>query len=207
MPRPDLSPLLPLEVALHAVLQLDPASREALAALEGRVLQIRCSEPPLDVFLLPGRTPRLLTRCAQKPETVLEGRAADLLALFFARDRAQALVNSPVRLKGNSQLLLDIQALLGKLDPDFERPLARVVGDVAAHELGRGLRHGLKIGQRLAGSLSRSLGEYLQEEARVTPAASEVEAFIDGVQQLKQDTDRLAARLERLRRQLQGNRP
>ena len=64
MNRPDLSPLLPLEVALNAVLQLDPASREALTALEGRVLQIRCTEPLLTVYLLPGKTPRLQT---QKP--------------------------------------------------------------------------------------------------------------------------------------------
>ncbi len=201
MNRPDLSPLLPLEVALNAVLQLDPASREALTALEGRVLQIRCTEPLLTVYLLPGKTPRLQTQCEHKPETVLEGRAADLLALFFAEDRGQALINSPVTLKGNSQLLMDIQALLADINPDFERPLSRLIGDVAAHELGRGLRHGLGIGKRLAGSLSRSLGDYLHEEARLAPTAGEVDDFIEGVQQLKQDTERLAERIHRLKRQ------
>jgi len=201
MERPDLSPLLPLEVALNAVLQLDPASRNAMAALEGRVLKIHCTEPELTVFLLPGKTPRLHTRCEQKAETTLEGNAADLLALFFAEDRAQALINSPVTLKGNSQLLMDIQALLAKLDPDFERPLSRLLGDVAAHEIGRGVRHGLAIGKRLAGTLSRSLGDYLHEEARLTPSTGEVEAFIDDVQRLKQDTERLAERIARLKRQ------
>ena len=201
MERPDLSPLLPLEVALNAVLQLDLASRDALAALEGRVLQIRCTEPQLTVYLLPGKTPRLKTQCEHKPETVLEGTARDLLALFFARDRAQALINSPVTLKGSSQLLIDIQTLLAKLDPDWERPLARIVGDVAAHEVGRGLRHGLYIGKQLASSLSRSLGDYLHEEARLTPTAGEVDDFIDGVQQLKQNTERLAERIRRLKQQ------
>lgn len=206
MAIPDLSPLLPLEVALNAVLQLDPAARHALAAMEGRVLEIRCTEPALAVFLLPGKTPRLLTQCGQKPETILEGTSADLLALFFAEDRAKALINSPVTLKGNSQLLMDIQELLARLDPDWEQPLSRFVGDVAAHEIGRGIRHGLKLGRQLAGNFSRSLGEYLQEEARVTPPAAEMEAFISDVQALEQDADRLAARLDKLRKQLRGSR-
>lgn len=195
----NLSPLRPLELALQAVLQLDPASREAMAALEGRVLEIRATDPVLTVFLLPGRQPRLVQHCTQKPETVLEGSAPDLLALLLARDRAQALINSPVRLKGNSQLLLDVQALLGQLDPDWEKPLAAVFGDVAGHQLGRGLRQGLALGRRLADNLSRSLGDYLHEEARLTPSRAEVEAFIHTVQQVRQDTDRLAARLARLR--------
>lgn len=195
----DLSPLMPLELALQAVLNLDPASQEAMAALEGRVLEIRCTEPALTLLLLPGRKPRLARDSDTPAETVLEGKAGELLALFFAKDRARALINSPVQLKGDSQLLLDIQALLGRLDPDWEQPLARVFGDVAAHEIGRGLRHGLKLGQRLIGTLSRSAGEFAQEEARLTPARAEFEDFARQVHSLQQDSERLAARLQALR--------
>jgi ubiquinone biosynthesis protein UbiJ len=42
------------------------------------------------------------------------------------------------------------------------------------------------------------LSEYLQEESRIVPAKPEIEAFMDGVDILRSDVDRLHARVERL---------
>ena len=40
--------------------------------------------------------------------------------------------------------------------------------------------------------------EYLQEESRLTPADAEVRHYLDAVDTLRLDTDRLEARLKRL---------
>jgi len=45
----------------------------------------------------------------------------------------------------------------------------------------------------------QNLREYLQEEARLLPTRYEAKEFLDAVDALRDDVERLAARVERLR--------
>ncbi|HEX5514246.1 MAG TPA: sterol-binding protein, partial [Gammaproteobacteria bacterium] len=55
-------------------------------------------------------------------------------------------------------------------------------------------------------TVEANLGEYLTEEARQLPPAAEVAGFLDDIDRLRQDTDRLTARIERLERARQPSR-
>jgi ubiquinone biosynthesis accessory factor UbiJ len=84
--------------------------------------------------------------------------------------------------------------------PDLEREAARWVGDVSAHEGARVLG---SARQWLLASLAaseRDIVEYLQEEGRALPAATESHALGRQIGQLHDDVERLLARIERLER-------
>ena len=85
--------------------------------------------------------------------------------------------------------------------PDLEGEVAKWLGDVPAHALGevaRGL--GAWLG-RAGAALRMNTAEYLQEESRAVPAPFEAQAFYSDVERMRDDVERLAARLARLERE------
>ena len=140
-----------------------------------------------------------------KPTASLSGPIAAYLQLLASEDKGAALINSDVAFSGNSQSLVDLQSALAELELDWESQLAPVIGDIPSHLLGKGVRHALKFGQRAASSFGRHLEEYLHEEARLLPCREEVEDFFDDIAQLKERSDRLEARLQRLQQQLKSS--
>jgi ubiquinone biosynthesis accessory factor UbiJ len=93
-----------------------------------------------------------------------------------------------------------VQRLLAAVDIDWEEQAARLIGDVAAHELGRLLRAADAWGRQAADILGRDLAEYLQEEGRVlAPAAARrARRLPAAVDVLRDDVDRLTQRVARL---------
>ena len=81
------------------------------------------------------------------------------------------------------------------LDVDWEEGLATYLGDAPAHQIGRlvrGVRGWFAESRDAAG---RNLAEYLTEERRDLPPRAELDAFLDDVDRLRSDADRLAARV------------
>ena len=95
------------------------------------------------------------------------------------------------------------RAIWASLDMDWEAPLVDTLGDVAGHQLAQILRATIGWGSQASSSLSRQLGEFIHEEARLTPPRLELEDFYRDVQDLGQRVERLQSRTERLRRRLQ----
>ena len=84
--------------------------------------------------------------------------------------------------------------------PDLEEEVAKWVGDVPAHALGELVRGVGAWLTRAGGALRMNAAEYLQEESRAMPAPLEAQAFYSDVERLRDDVERLAARLARLER-------
>jgi ubiquinone biosynthesis protein UbiJ len=66
------------------------------------------------------------------------------------------------------------------------------------------VRNLLAWGERSADHLGEDTADYLQEERDVLPVDWEVEGFIEGVDTLRSDVDRIAARVKRLQRMLES---
>ena len=67
-----------------------------------------------------------------------------------------------------------------------------------AHQLGQIARQSKGWLDDTAHAMRLNTQEYLQEEARLVPAEAELKAYLDAVDDLRMDVDRLEARLKQL---------
>jgi ubiquinone biosynthesis protein UbiJ len=73
-----------------------------------------------------------------------------------------------------------------------------LIGDVAARQVAGFARGLLDWGRKAGDSLATNVSEYLQEEGRDLPTRTETEEFLADVDRLRDDAERLEARLARL---------
>lgn len=188
-----------LETALNRYLALDPEARTRLAPLAGRVIALELRGLGLQLFFLPGEHDiQILQQCEDDPDASIAGTPLALARLALAARPGEGLFSDAVELRGDTGIARDFQALLQSVQVDWEEQLSRLVGDRLAHQTGRALRHGREYATATARTLRQDLSEYLTEEARLLPTRPELELFHADVDILRDDAERLEARLQRL---------
>lgn len=195
--------LIPLESLLNRNIAASSAARGLCRRLDAKVLAVHLQGGPSLYFRSQGERMRLDTRCEAAPDATLSGTPLSLMRLAGSMPEA-ALRSGAVHIEGDAEVAQTFSELLAHARPDLEEELSHVIGDVAAHQVGRAARSALAFARHAADTLAQNLSEYLQEEGRDVPSRTEAEEFTAGVDRLRDDVDRLEARialLERGRRQ------
>ena len=177
------------------------ASRRAQSLarqLDGRVVSLTVEGTPVALFVSAdaGRL-AVSSRHDGPADASLSGTPIALLALAGPQAEG-ALRKGGVRIEGDAEVAQKFRELLAEAQPDLEEELARVIGDVGARRIANIARDVIGWGLKAADSFAGNLAEYLQEEGRDVPARVEVDEFLTGVDRLRDDTERLEARLARL---------
>lgn len=188
----------PLEALLNRGLRASTDASRRCRGLQDSSFRIELDGLGLGFTLVSlGDTIELSQR--QQADAMLSGSPLSLARLLATGDEG-LLRSKAVRISGDPMVARDYRELIALAVPDFEEELARLVGDVAAVQIGKLARGFTGWGLDAADRLSRSMAEYLQEESRELPSRAEVEAFLDGVDELAGAADRLEARLGQLER-------
>jgi ubiquinone biosynthesis protein UbiJ len=187
-----------LEISVNRYLALDPETLSRLDALTGKVIAVELRGIGISLTMAPhGGGIQLLGDYRGKPDTVISGMPWSLARTGYGGDRG-ALFAGEVEIHGDVALGQRFEAVLREIDIDWEEQLSRLVGDVAAHQVGKLVRDTMAWGAKSVETLSRDVGEYLQEESRQLPQRDEVDAFLGAVDLLRDDVARLEARVNRL---------
>jgi ubiquinone biosynthesis protein UbiJ len=133
------------------------------------------------------------------PDAIVTGGPLSLLALSGSAPEA-VLQRGDVRIDGDAELAQKFRELALLLRPDLEEELSLVLGDVPAHQLGRFARAAFGWTRKAAATTVRNVAEYLGHERQDLVPRSEAEQFLQGVDTLREDVDRLAARIDLLTR-------
>lgn len=185
-----------MEFALNNALSGSSAAQRDLRQLEGKVIVLELKEFPLKLYFLP-QDGRLKVRGEYRGQTDMTVRAPSAALLEAALKRGD-MPPRGIELNGDAETAQTFSRLLKQADLDWEELLSHYVGDIASHQIGN-LARGLARWSRDAMQrLGQDVAEYLQYESQTLPPRHEVEAFLAGVDHLKSDVDRLAARLQRL---------
>ncbi|MDX1434085.1 MAG: SCP2 sterol-binding domain-containing protein [Gammaproteobacteria bacterium] len=194
-----------VEAAIGRCIALDAELGEEIVALEGAVLELHLQGIELGFRLRacagrvaveafagrpPGPPPASGFRMSAPPAT--------LVRLLASGARFDGALPAGVSVSGDMRLAQRLQTLLRRADLDLEEPLAGVLGDTIAHELGRGARRLLAWTIDAADTLLLDAGEYLREERGAAPDAAETEDFALDVERLRDDVERLEQRIARL---------
>jgi ubiquinone biosynthesis accessory factor UbiJ len=214
-----------LERALNRALALDADTRAALAPLDGRSIVLRVdtasgaaaadSAPPLALRLrVDGEALRVgPVDAAQTPDLAVRGSLGGLMSLGLRsvlpkllgeRDADTAAPIGALRIEGDAELARRLQRLAERFDPDWHKPFADVFGDVLGVQIANGLAAALRGARSGGRKLAETTAEYLTEESRDVVSRAELEAFHDDVDALRDDAERLAARIARLTRNAAG---
>lgn len=106
--------------------------------------------------------------------------------------------------EGDTGLAADVQYLFRHLRWDVEDDLSRVFGDIAAHRLARAGRAALELPLQAGNSVAQMAAEYLKEENPTLAKREPVRQFVDSVDVLRDDLERLEKRIRRLEQRPQG---
>src|SRR5690606_18994316 len=100
-----------------------------------------------------------------------------------------------MRISGDADLARRLQRLAERFDPDWQQPFVAVFGDVVGVQVANGFAGALKQARTLGGEFAGSAAEYVVEESRVVVGRAELAAFHDAVDALRDDSERLSARV------------
>ncbi len=195
-----------LEAALNRALALDPGTLDALRRLDGQRVALEIERPPLalQVRVAGDRLVVGPVDNAVEPDLSVRSTLAALVAQLpmFRRDDAPPV--GRLRVSGDAELARRLQRLAEQFDPDWQRPFAAVFGDVVGVQIAKAIAGALRQGRDLSRNLAETTAEYVTEESRDVVGRGELNAFHDDVDTLRDDVERLAARVAGLSRRAGG---
>lgn len=194
-----------LEKAVNSYLLLDPEIVEKFSALKDSVIAIELLGLNRTFYLLPRQEKSgetvvgILDHFEGNADTTLSGTPLALLKMGLASDATSLMLKGEVEIRGDIRLGKAFKKIMADMDIDWEDHLASLIGDIPAHQALR-LSHKLSSWTRQTrDSLMADLSEYLQEESRDVVSGVELEMFYESVDLLRDDMNRLRARLEALK--------
>ncbi len=192
-----------IEQAVNTLLKMDPAARARLARQHGRSIAIHLRGIEQWLYFVPGHDGllQLLGNIEGEADCTLSGSPLDLLRSGDKQAGPAQLFAGHVSITGDTGLAHSFGATLANLDIDWEEQLSHFSGDLIAHRLGQGAREINNYLGQSSETLQSNLGEYLTEEARLLPHPYEVEEFLSEVDKLRNDSERLLARFQRLQQE------
>lgn len=201
-----------IQSAVNRLLALDPEFAEGLAELEGTVLEVHLQGLDERLRLYPqaaGVRVEAVNAAGHggaEPDVTISGPPFTLLRLLGSLHTVDGVLPEEISVSGELAIVQKLTALARRARFDWEEPLARLLGDTVAYELGRGARAVAAHVRAAADTLSADIGEYLREERRLSPTQLEVDDFADAVDRTRDDVERLEVRVARLARRARGPR-
>lgn len=187
---PTFSPLLPpLLAALNPLLATQPLARARLAGHAGKVLRVALPGVNLDLALEEDHF--VAAPSESEPALVLTPDPAALPRWLTGGSLGELF-----RFAGDGVFAADLAKALA--DFDWVLALRPWLGDIAASRADQFLRDFAPWREKTLESAGRNLAEYAVHEQGMLAEPHAVQGFIAGVDALREDVDRLEARLKLL---------
>ncbi|WP_334107712.1 ubiquinone biosynthesis accessory factor UbiJ [Methylobacillus sp.] len=112
--------------------------------------------------------------------------------------------NTSAAITGDTEFATALAKVLQGMSWEYEEDLSHIVGDIPAHEIVRRGRAAVSQVKHQAANIAGMFAEYWQEEQPLIAKKRHVEQFIQDVDTLQEDTQRLAKRIHKLKDRLQA---
>ena len=188
--------MLILESVINRYLALDPEMLGKLSEFDGKAIKLEMTGINKTLYMLPDESGiQVLADYDGDADTVLRGTPISLFKMGLVANAANLLLKGEVEISGDTRLGHKFKNVFSQMDIDWTEPLAGLVGDDLAYQLQQaGTKLG-RWGKDSARSVSSSFSEYLQEESRDVVTETELEIFNEDVDRLRNDVDRLQAKI------------
>jgi len=186
-----------IENLLNRNLPRSPRARELASALVGKRVRVEARDFRWVIIAESLNTSIRLTREStdgQPPDADISGSVLNLAALAGSHPE-EVIQRGDVTIRGDAEVAQKFRELAMLLKPDVEEELSRLIGDSPAHQALRLVRLATGFGRRAAQTGVRNVAEYLAHERGDLVPRAEAEDFYRGVERLREDLDRVEARV------------
>lgn len=191
-----------LETSINLALKQDPATLKKFSALQGKVIAFELTELDFTLYLFPhSEGVQIQYLYPGQADTTLTGSPLAFINMSLG-DSTESFFSGEIRIKGEIELGQHFKRILDQLDLDWEEWLSSYTGDLIAFKTGSLIRSLNSWGKDALKILELDAREYLQDEGKLTPHSAEINDFAEKINQLRDDTARIEARLLRLHNQL-----
>ena len=189
--------LRPIAGMINRQVQAKTPARELCEELNGKVIAVRVRDTGLAMYFAVDDDGLTLSLDGPEPDLAITGTLLSLAGLAASGGEG-ALRDGSFEIAGDVYTAQAFQKLMSYGRPDLEEELSGLVGDVAAHGIGDAARSFGRWVSEARGTMRQNMSEYLQEESQAVPSRYEVDRFRKRVNTLRDDVDRLEARLRRV---------
>ncbi len=195
--------LASIETAINAWLKLDEETLPRFSRLQGKIIRLHVTGLDAKLYFLPSQ--QGIEVLGNYPDdgdvdASIKGSPLALMRLGTSSNAGETLLKSDVEIEGNSRIAEEFSTILREVDIDWEALFSKLVGDSLAHQAGEAARSTSGWIRESIDAMRMNTGEYLSEEARLTPTDSEINYFMDQVDDTRMAVDRLEARIKLLRK-------
>ncbi|MEQ1738979.1 MAG: SCP2 sterol-binding domain-containing protein [Methyloglobulus sp.] len=196
-----IKPLLitALETAINRYLALDNNKENLLIPLKGKIIALTIQPFNETLYLCPASDSiQIIDQITGQPDTTISGSVWTLGLMGISTKPMRSVFSGEIKIEGDIQTGKQFQAVFKKLDIDLEGLLAQYTGADLANRISQFFRSGQEWGKETIETLKLNTAEFLQEETRDLPAKPEIDIFYQQVDELRNASDRLNSRVERL---------
>ena len=191
--------MLIIEAAINRYLALDPEMLDKLGQFNGKVIKLEMTGINKELYMLPNsRGIQILTEHEGSADTVLRGSPVSLFKMGLVSNAANLLLKGEIEITGDTRLGHQFKNVFSQMDIDWSEPLANLLGDSLAYQIQQSASKFTDWGKQTVKSVSTSFSEYLQEESRDVVTETELNIFNEAVDQLRNDVERMQARINLL---------
>lgn len=186
------------EAILNRYLSLDPESKEHLRRFSGKVIRIELG--PLIYYWLFKSDLIYLNKDYSGPvDLILRGTTFDFLRMAFI-NKDEAHTNIPLQVVGDMEFGKQFKEFFLNLEIDYEEPLSKIMGDTLAYPMVQALKTIKLWAIQNIENFGQNVTNYVQTEKNWLITDEELQLFFSDVDELRDDCDRLEARLEILQK-------
>ena len=184
---------------INRYLECDTERAQGLEQINHKIIIIRLREPESNItFQINGSLLEEIDQPGIDPDVEIIASLKVLPDYFLGVDQNQFIKNGDIEIIGDSHVASTFHNVLREIEIDWEEILAKYFGDVAANQIGKGVRSAQGFVKRLGDNLRLDMRDYLQDELQVAVTKVEVDEFIRQVDATKTKLDSLEERVNRL---------
>ena len=188
---------------INQVISLDSDAKNQLKSLSGKILSIEVTDLKLQFFVFPTEDLLVLSdKYNGEVHVNVQGTSVALLNMGLRTKAADSLFSGAVKMSGDVQVGQQFREWIAAIDIDWEEQLSHLTGDVIAHRVGNFIRGAFAWSKQTVDTLGRDAAEYFQHESQTLLTRTEVDHFLQAVDTVRDDVDRIEAKINRLQAKL-----
>jgi ubiquinone biosynthesis protein UbiJ len=196
-----------IETVINGVVSLEPDILNKVTPLVGTVVAIELTDFQLTVYLLFGTDNKIqvMSLYDNDVDVHIHSTSISLARMGMSKTPNNLVLSGDVKIDGDVEKAGQVKEFMSALHIDWEEQLSKISGDIVAHKAGNAVRQFSQWGLSALQSLSQDASEYVRFEKDYVPTQHDVAEFIKSVDRIRDDVDRIEARITRLIKKGVGN--